>query len=55
MISVSEIERRDKNNSILKIYMNNIYLWMLSLANILLNSEPYIEWQASWENLVSRL
>jgi len=29
--------------------MNNIYLWMLSLANTLLNSESYIIQQASLE------
>ena len=41
MISVSGIKKRDRNNNIKKEYMNSICLQMLSLVNILLNSEPY--------------
>jgi len=40
-ISVLKIERSDGNNSIKRKYTNNIYLQMLSLVNILLNSQPY--------------
>ena len=40
-ISVLVIKRRHRNNNIKEEYMKNIHSQMLSLANTLLNSEPY--------------
>ena len=40
-LSVLGINRRYKNNNILRKYTSNIHLQMLFLASTLLNSEPY--------------